>query len=270
MSLPPRLAVLAVLAAGGAAFGGYYLWPSGRHVASCAPVHAPVPSGAEKALAPFAGRIRHDVERSEAGSHEEIWSDPLTGSTRSLGFVHGRLTFAYGTVPTSGAPRSVWIDYPARVWASEPLRLPGNKSLTTLANAAAEAAQVNRDKVAHGKASIVGKEAVDGRQTLDLRETVHLPRPRFRAIGGITHRVRIPPQPSLHVDTWVDPLTYVTVRTRVRVRGSSSVTDETWLPRTPANVAATRIVIPDGFSHQLQRSRVVTSFEFASSRCAQS
>ena len=272
MSIPPRLAVLAVLAAGGAAFGGYYLWPSGRHVPSCAPVHAPVPSGAEKALAADAGRIRHDVERSEAGGREEIWSDPLTGSTRSLGFVRGRLTFAYGTVPTSGTPRSVWVDYRARVWASEPLRLPGNKSLTPVTNAAAEAAQVNRDKVARGKASIVGKEVVDGRQTLHLRETVHLPKPRLHPTGGITQRVRIPPQPPLHVDTWVDPLTYVTVRTRVRVRATSSVTDETWLPRTPANVAAARIVIPDGFRHQPQQGRVLTSVvsESVSFRCAQS
>src|SRR5438105_5013223 len=36
MSVGPRLAVLAVLAAGGTAFGGYYLWPSGRHIAACA------------------------------------------------------------------------------------------------------------------------------------------------------------------------------------------------------------------------------------------
>jgi hypothetical protein len=271
MSIPPRLAVLAVLAAGGAAFGGYYLWPTGRHVTSCAPVHAPVPSAAQKALAAYAGRIRHDVERSGPRGREETWSDPLTGAARSLGFVGGRLTFAYGTVPTSGAPRSVWVDYATRDWASAPLKLPGAKSLTPVANAAAEAAQVNRDDVARGKASIVGKELVDGRQTLHLRQTVHLPKPRLHAIGGITRRVRIPPQPPLHVDTWVDPLTYVMVRTRVTVRSASSVTVETWLPRTPANVAAARIVIPDGFRHQLQQGRVLTSFVRVSgeARCAQ-
>src|SRR5689334_8356741 len=95
-----RLAVLAVFAAGGAVFGGYYLWPSGRHVAVCAPVHAPVPAAAQKVLARYAGRIRHDAERSQPRSHEENWSDPLTGHTRYLTYEHGRLTFAYGTVPT--------------------------------------------------------------------------------------------------------------------------------------------------------------------------
>jgi hypothetical protein len=46
MDVRARLAVLAVLAAGGAAFGGYDLWPRGRHVDRC---HAPVPAAAQKA-----------------------------------------------------------------------------------------------------------------------------------------------------------------------------------------------------------------------------
>jgi hypothetical protein len=47
--------------AGGAAFGGYYLWRSGRHIASCAPEHATVPAAAQKALAAYTGWIRHTV-----------------------------------------------------------------------------------------------------------------------------------------------------------------------------------------------------------------
>jgi hypothetical protein len=273
MSLQPRLAVLAVLAAGGAAFGGYYLWPSGRHVASCAPTHAPVPAAAQKALAAYAGRIRHDVQRPDPATREESWSDPLTGRTRYAVYERGRLMFAFGTVPTGGVPREVWVDYGGRSWRSEPLKFRGTittSSLTRETNAAAAGAQANRDKVARGTAVIVGKELVGGRETLRLRETVHPPKPSFHAIGGLTQRVHIPPPPAIHLDTWVDPLTYVTRRTRTTVRGHSSVSDETWLPRTPTNIAATHIVIPDGFKHEFERSNVLTSFGVASVRCTQS
>jgi hypothetical protein len=260
----PRLAVLAVLAAGGAAFGGYYLWPSGRHVAACVHGHAVVPTDTQKALDAYAGRIRHDVQRALPGRREESWQDPLTGRSRQLTYEHGRLTFAYGTAPTSGIARSVWVDYRGRVWMSRALRLPGK---TRVANAAAEEAQASRDKVVRGKASIVGTEAVRGTQTLHLQETLRPERTMIRGIGPAS-RVHLPPQPIFHVDTWVDPLTYVTVRTRFTVTGHSSVSDETWLPRTPANVAATRIVVPDGFRHELERGNVLTSIGRASFSCA--
>jgi len=79
MSARPRLAVLAVLAAGGTAFGGYYLWPSGRHIASCALKHAPVPPAAQKALAAYTNRIRYEVSRDADGSRESDWYDVRTG-----------------------------------------------------------------------------------------------------------------------------------------------------------------------------------------------
>ncbi len=56
MSVQPRLAVLAILAAGGAVFGGYYLWPSGRHLAACPAPHALVPAAAQRALAAYADK----------------------------------------------------------------------------------------------------------------------------------------------------------------------------------------------------------------------
>jgi hypothetical protein len=64
----PQLAVAAVLAAGGVVTGGYYLWPKPRHIDACAPRHAPVPAAAKQALAAYAGRIRHEVQRSDQGS----------------------------------------------------------------------------------------------------------------------------------------------------------------------------------------------------------
>jgi hypothetical protein len=247
MSARPRLAVLAVLAAGGTAFGGYYLWPSGRHLASCAQKHAPVPAAAQRALEVYAGRIRHDVERSLPATREESWSDPLTGRMRQVSYEHGRLAFAFGTMPAGKFERSIWVLYDGRSWMSSRTRLPGT---VTVANAAAQAAQANRDKVARGKATIVGKEAIAGRPAIHLRETIHFPR-----------------QPRFRVDTWVDPLTYATVRARFTVRGHSSVSDETWLPRTPANLAATRIVVPAGFTREHEHGNVLTSSFTVSRGC---
>jgi hypothetical protein len=272
VSTPPRLAVLAVLATGSAAFGAYYLWPSGRHLAACTPVHAPVPAAAQKLLATYAGRIRHEMRRPESGRRQESWADPLTGRSRTVYYDGGRLVFAYGIVPTSGAARAVWVDYRGRVWRSIPLRLPGTKvtALPTVTNGAAETAQANRDNVARGKASIVGKAVVDGRQTIQLRETIRPPRPRLPT--GLPRNARIPRMPAFQLDIWVDPLTYVTLRTRTSFRGHSSVADETWLPRTPVNVDAARLIIPDGFGHEQERGSVSTSsFTLsARARCDQS
>ena len=212
------------------------------------------------------------MQRPHAGGREETWSDPLTGRTRYAVYERGRLTFAFGTVPTSGVARAVWVDYRARLWRSVPLRFSRETRVATVTNGAAAEAQATRDKVAGGKAVIVEKEVVVGRQTLRLRETLHLPEPKLPAIGGFPRSVHLPPPLAVHIDTWVDPLTYLTVRTRFTVRGHSSMTNETWLPRTRANVAAARIIIPDGFGHEPQRGNMLTSsFSVsAQARCAQS
>jgi hypothetical protein len=193
--------------------------------------------------------------------------DPLTGHTRYVIYERGRLTLAYGTVPVDRAPRSVWVDYHGRTWTST--KLPA--LVKTTVNAAAEEAQVTRDKVARGKAAIVGDQVVDGRKALQLHETVHPPAPKTVTAGGIgVPRTVQVPQLTFQVDTWVDPLTYVTLRTRFTVRGHSSVSDETWLPRTPANVAAARIIIPDGFDHLQTHGNVLRANFSESFGCAQS
>jgi hypothetical protein len=147
---------------------------------------------------------------------------------------------------------------------SHTLPLPGK---ITIANAAAEGAQFNRDRVLRHTATVVGRSAIEGRQTIHLRETVH---PPASTRANLPARVQLPRPPAYRLDTWVDPLTYVTVRTQLTVKGHASVTDEEWLPRTAANLARTRIVIPRGFKHEIDSGTVLTgtdSFE-VSARCA--
>jgi hypothetical protein len=227
----PRLAVLAVLAAAGVAFGGYYLWPSGRHIAGC---HAPVPRAAQKALAEYRGRIRHDVQRSPT-ARIESWSDSLTGRMRQLVFERGRLVVAYGDSLENGVKQAVWVHYDRGTWTSQQV---GVGTGATNDNGAAVTAQRNRDRVAQGKAEVVGRERIDGRQLLRLRQFV--PASAKPGFGHVS-------PPGYHLDTWVDPLTYISIRDRFTTRGQSSTTDETWLPRNAHNVALTRLAIPAGF-----------------------
>src|SRR6185437_10225528 len=77
-------------------------------------------------------------------------------------------------------------------------------------------------------------------------ETIRLPAPRVPNGARVPKALRQPR--ILHVDTWVDALTYLPVRTRTNDGFSWSVSDTAWLPRTAANVARTRVVIPRGFT----------------------
>jgi hypothetical protein len=247
MSSRPRLAVVAVLAAAGVVAGGYYLWPKGRHIASCPPLHAPVPAAAKKALAAYLGRIQHDVERSRDGTHDESWYDSLTGASRQVSYdAAGRVTDEFATIPAGTFERTVTVFYDGRRWVSGRQALPSGYH----GESAANGAQVNRDNVFRGRARIVGGDVVEGRPALHLREVVHIPAIKpasFHLPKGFPVPKQALRATKFTIDTWVDPVTYVTVR----IRQGSSVNDESWLPRTAGNIARTRAVIPAGFRHEV-------------------
>jgi hypothetical protein len=265
MSVRPRLAVLAVLAAGGAAFGGYYLWPSGRHVATCAPKHAPVPAAAQKALAGYGNRIRESVERSQQGTRSETWADQVTGRSRQVSYrADGRIENAFGIVPDGTSVRTVLVWYRAKLWMTR--REHGFPR--TAENEAAMIAQGARDEVANGKAAIVGRALVDGRPTLHLRRQVYLPKVTAPTIAQLPKAVARPR--TLHIDTWVDPLTYLPVRSRTRDGFGWTVSDTKWLPRTPAAVAKTTLVVPRGFKRETESASSVEYAHSITLRCGQS
>jgi hypothetical protein len=93
----------------------------------------------------------------------------------------------------------------------------------------------------------------------------------FRFPKGLEQRA---PQP-VHLDEWLDALTYVPVRTRSRVGGQWSQTDETWLPRTPHTVALAKLTIPHGFKRLSSNGTDSFSIQFSQavairSSCGQS
>jgi hypothetical protein len=251
VAIRPQLAAAALLAAGGAAAGGFYLWPTGRHLAGCPPLHAPVPAEAKAALAAYAGRIRFDRDRSKDGSLDVSWYDSLTGRSRQVAFdPGGRITDEFGDMPDGKFVRNVWVMYDGREWISDRQRLPSG--LPGRAAEPASLAQANRDKVFRGKATVVGRELVDGRVTLHLREIVHVPAfdpARLKLPKGAPVAKRFFQAHHFRVDTWVDPLTYLPVRTR----SPGSTSDEAWLPRTDANIAKTKIVVPRGFRRAVEQ-----------------
>jgi hypothetical protein len=260
----PQLAVAAVLAAGAFVAGGYYLWPKPRHIDACVPQHAPVPPAAKRALAAYAGRIRHEVQRSNQGSRDESWSDPVTGRSRQVSYRSGRPEVAYGEVPRGPRMNTVFVTYDGKTWTTD----RGRAFPRTTTNEAAAEAQARRDEVAQRKARIVGRAVIDGRTTLHLEELMHLPKPTAPS-GMHLPKALLHPR-VLHVDIWVDPLTYVPIRTRTSGSFGWSVSDTAWLPRTPANIAKTRLVIPAGFRKLTGQSTWVEFTDAATVRCGQS
>jgi hypothetical protein len=138
---------------------------------------------------------------------------------------------------------------------------------------AAEAAQANRDEVANSTATILSRAVIDGRQTLHLHQTIHPAAPPPPNGMPLPNGFHFPTMPAFNVDTWVDPLTYLPVRTRLGGfgrQGSSSITDETWLPRTPANIAKTKVVIPAGFKHVVPNQSSGVAFSSGTDRLVSS
>lgn len=247
-----RLRVLggtALVAAAGSAAGILLL--GGRDTAvGCTPLrHAAVPPAAETALTAYAGEIKHDVERAPDGTHEESWEDALAGRQRYVGYgPGGEIRYAEESTRQGRFEHFVTVQYDGRFWMDHKVAFP---SQAAPRNEAAQIAQTNRDQVANGRTSIIGRDRVDGRTTLHLHQVVH---PQFPGNPQVPKGVRVPAPPTFQIDTWVDPLTYLTVRTRFSQQGGSLLTDETWLPRTAANVAQTKLVIPPGFRHLVPRT----------------
>jgi hypothetical protein len=62
--------------------------------------------------------------------------------------------------------------------------------------------------------------------------------------------VKAMPATHLRLEIWLDAATYLPVRIRTVVNNRLTSTEtDTWLPRTSANLAKTRLVIPIGFKH---------------------
>jgi hypothetical protein len=249
-----RLALAALLALAGFVAGAVFLWPRGRDAACVRPGR--LSGEAVRRLAGYAGKIEHGVEHSHDGGHEEWWVDSNTGNRRQLTYdVRGKLTGEFATAYTGTIERTAWIFYTDGTFQTDVRRVGAGRN----PNPALADAQANLARVAGHQAAVVGRDALG----VHLREIRHMPMPKGTFSAAI--RRQIARTRTVHIDTWVDPVTYLTVREAFRDGSGSTVIDEHWLSRTPANVARTRLVIPRGFSRIYARA---TETELTlSSRC---
>ena len=233
--MSPRLSVAALLALAGFVAGAVFLWPHGRAAACVRPGR--LSGEAVSRLAGYAGRIEHGVQHSGDGMREEWWIDSATGNSRQLVLdKRGGAVSEFATAYTGPIERMAWIFYNEGTWQTSAQRVHVHRNR----NPALSVAQANVDRVAEHRATIVGRAA-----TIHLREIRHLAMPKGKLSAAM--RKQIARTRTVHIDTWVDPVTYLTVRELFRdVTGSSAIAEH-WLPRTRANVARTKLVVPDGF-----------------------
>ena len=211
-------------------------------------MHVPVPAAAKKELDTYAGRIMHEVEHSNSGTRDESWSDPTSGSRRQIERDNlGRITMEFATTTRGRIERTASVFYDGRTWISDQHRLPFQPR--PVVNEAAGLAQSYRDKVANGTATLVGRQVINGREALHVHENLRFPPTPAPKLFGLPSGVRPPVAPPLRIDTWVDPFTYLPLRTRTGSGTHWSQTDTTWLPRAPANIAKTKLMVPAGFKH---------------------
>jgi hypothetical protein len=241
MNVRLRLAIVVILVAGGAVVAGFALWPSAKHVAACTgPTVAPLSARAQKALNAYADSIRIDTQKTSDGGRNETRLDPVTGASRILSFDNqGRLTSETGQAWAGKTLRSQTVFFGTRSWLSTTTTV--SQAYTSGDEGATADSLDVRKGLADGSTTSLGHAVIDGHTTLHLR---HSPR-----------------------DLWVDPLTYLPIRTQV----GATTDDITWLPRTAANLLSTKIVVPQGFKRSPNGAESTSTMQWTTpTTCAQS
>jgi hypothetical protein len=243
MPLRLRLAIVTVLVAAAAAATGVFLWPSGSHPSSCSGTVAPLPANAQTALDAYRSRIRYDIETLSDGAHSDTWLDPVTGATRILSFDNeGRLTSETGLTWSGSVLRGVTVFFDDRTWTSTTTSTQHGYASGD-AGALTESLGVRR-ALANGTATMLGRATIGGHTTLHIRDAT--------------------------TDLWLDPLTYLPLRTQVARTSAGPVSDTiSWLRRDASNNLSTRVIVPPGFKHVAGGATSASTPETMAS-CAQS
>jgi hypothetical protein len=204
-------------------------------------------------MAANARRIEHSVTRDADGSREESWYDLPTGRDVER------------SSDPNGKPTDVWT-----IPAGKLARMGHLRGADVLGGSRA-AVPPPRSRASHRRT---------GEPRQGLPPAGERRRARRRRWQADASPARARPHPrkvtqlravDYQLDTWVDPLTYVTVRARVSGHQGSSVRDVTWPARTPANLARLKLVIPRGFERLATTSAPLIEYSTAttSRRCAQ-
>jgi hypothetical protein len=160
---------------------------------------------------------------------DDNWYDPDTGYNTAYTYDNGQLTSATRyPIPISGTETD--INYRTRTWYAEPAdKMQVSNSPT------GKLGEPRLDTVAGVKAAVQRSDIqIVGHQRMDGRDATHL---RF----SIT-----PDGEKITGDVWFDSETYVPLRSTMSY-GDAITGTTSFLPRTAANVAKTKLPVPDGF-----------------------
>jgi hypothetical protein len=185
--------------------------------------------------------------------HSVQYLDLATGRFRAVEYgPDGSIAFETVSGAAGGAFQMDMVIYPGHAWMTTTFPNHGEAHRHDLADSL-------RQMVADGVFTLVGRGTIDGENVLHLQREVTLP-----AGNG-----PVPAPESLRkliTDLWVDASTFLPVR-QTTENGTGIVTQTstyTFLPRTAANLANLKLVVPPGFTHQTGSSGSSGSFSFSS------
>jgi hypothetical protein len=170
---------------------------------------------------------------------DKIWSSSISSTDRIEDLdPAGNPTDGYVVTTTPHRTISIEINYQSRTW-SKTIYSFGSTSRAAgpapLAGTPTQDAARLRAEVTAGKVTLVGPASVDGQRAIELRQG--------SAATGL-------------LDMWVNPATYLPIRTIGTAAGMSQSSDQAirddyqWLPGTPANLhlLTAAAAIPPGFT----------------------
>jgi hypothetical protein len=162
----------------------------------------------------------------------------------------GKRTAVLGA-PDGSSVRLLTVGYGVGMWQIQRAPLKGSPNAAAASLASLEA-ETYRALIANGVDVIVGTQAIDGRKALHVRRTETFPAPSTstgRPPKGASLPKALSHKAVVVIDTWLDPVTYLPIRERSALNIGTTVTDtETWLPRTPANLARFNLTVPSDFA----------------------
>ena len=159
----------------------------------------------------------------------ETWTDRAFLRARTTNYDSQGKVVGQSTVTiTRNRIRTENVFYPAKQCVTRTATLPPSAHSLQIRHSAYFPAEV-RKLVSTGRIGLVGRPTIAGRKTLQLQ--------------GQTG-------PQL-LQIWVEPKTYLVVQVVVRWIGRGVIEKLMfdWLPRTPANQAKLKLIVPPGFQH---------------------
>jgi hypothetical protein len=187
-------------------------------------------TGAQGAVA-AGSPLEFIVQQGANGSVLKTWADSRARVRRTMELRPGSTTELETVEDHDGMQLTIYaIDLSRRLWRSETVSVSGVSF-----DDPSVVVRTIREQIRSGTFHVVGSDVVDGHPAVHLRRFISNP---HTIVGQIS---------TVPVDEWVDASTYLPLRIEETGGGASSLTTYSWVPRTSANLAKLKLVLPAGF-----------------------